>query len=92
MARSSVTGDKVAAFGLTEPGAGSDVPNMATTAVKKGAKYVLNGTKQWIIGAGQADIYTVLTITNRERGTRGISCFIVEKEPLIFFRQERGTN
>jgi alkylation response protein AidB-like acyl-CoA dehydrogenase len=46
-----VTGDKVAAFGLTEPGAGSDVPNMATTAVKKGAKYVLNGTKQWISGA-----------------------------------------
>ncbi|HRG47278.1 MAG TPA: acyl-CoA dehydrogenase family protein [Leptospiraceae bacterium] len=74
-----VTGDKIAAFGLTEPGAGSDVPNMSTTAIKKGAKYILNGTKQWISGAGQADIYTVFAITNRERGTRGISCFIVEK-------------
>ena len=74
-----VNGDKIAAFGLTEPGAGSDVPSMTTTAVKKGSKYILNGTKQWISGAGQADIYTVFAITNKERGTRGISCFVVEK-------------
>ncbi|MCR9143915.1 MAG: acyl-CoA dehydrogenase family protein [bacterium] len=73
------SGDKICAFGLTEPGAGSDVPALTTTAVKKGDKYVLNGTKQWISGAGTADFYTVFAMTNKERGTRGISCLIVEK-------------
>ncbi len=72
-------GDKIAAFGLTEPNAGSDVPNMSTTAVKKGNKYIINGTKQWISNAGQADIYTVFCMTNKARGTRGISCIVVEK-------------
>ncbi|MCB1316716.1 MAG: acyl-CoA dehydrogenase family protein [Leptospiraceae bacterium] len=74
------SGDQICAFGLTEPGAGSDVPALRTTAVKKGDKYILNGTKQWISGAGQADIYTVFAMTNKERGTRGISCFAVEKD------------
>lgn len=74
------TGDVQCAFGLTEPGAGSDVPAMTTTAEKKGDKYILNGTKQWISGAGQAGIYTVFAMTNKARGTRGISCFIVEKD------------
>jgi len=73
------SGEKMCAFGLTEPGAGSDVPALRTLAVKKGDRYVLNGTKQWISGAGQADFYTVFAMTNKERGTRGISCFIVEK-------------
>lgn len=73
------SGDKICAFGLTEPGAGSDVPALSTTAVKKGDKYILNGTKQWISGAGTADFYTVFCMTNKERGTRGISCIIVEK-------------
>lgn len=73
-------GDKICAFGLTEPGAGSDVPALTTTAVKKGDKYVINGTKQWISGAGTADFYTVFCMTNKERGTRGISCIIVEKD------------
>jgi len=73
------SGEKVAAFGLTEPGAGSDVPALSTTAIKKGDKYVLNGTKQWISGAGQADVYTVFALTAKDRGPRGISCFIVEK-------------
>lgn len=73
------SGEKVCAFGLTEPNAGSDVPALTTTAVKKGDKYVLNGTKQWISGAGRADFYTVFAMTAKERGTRGISCFIVEK-------------
>ncbi|MCB1175769.1 MAG: acyl-CoA dehydrogenase family protein [Leptospiraceae bacterium] len=72
-------GEKTVAFGLTEPGAGSDVPAMTTIAEKKGEKYILNGTKQWISGAGQADIYTVFAMTNKSRGTRGISCFVVEK-------------
>jgi acyl-CoA dehydrogenase len=73
-------GDKICAFGLTEPGAGSDVPALTTTAVKKGDKYIINGTKQWISGAGTADFYTVFCMTNKERGTRGISCIIVEKD------------
>lgn len=73
------SGEKTAAFGLSEPGAGSDVPAMATVAVKKGDRYILNGTKQWISSAGQADIYTVFAMTDKDRGPRGISCFIVEK-------------
>jgi len=55
------------------------VPALSTTAIKKGDKYVLNGTKQWISGAGQADVYTVFALTAKDRGPRGISCFIVEK-------------
>ncbi|HMY47589.1 MAG TPA: acyl-CoA dehydrogenase family protein, partial [Leptospiraceae bacterium] len=62
------SGEKVAAFGLTEPGAGSDVPALSTTAVKKGDRYILNGTKQWISGAGQADYYTVFALTAKDRG------------------------
>lgn len=73
------SGEKLAAFGLTEPGAGSDVPALSTTAIKKGDRYILNGTKQWISGAGQADYYTVFALTAKDRGPRGISCFLVEK-------------
>lgn len=72
-------GEKIAAFALTEPNAGSDVPNLSTTAVKKGDRYILNGTKQWITNAGQADVYTVFALTNKSKGPRGVSCFIVEK-------------
>ena len=72
-------GEKIAAFALTEPGAGSDVPNLKTYAEKKGDKYILNGTKQWITNAGVADIYTIFAITDKTKGPRGISCFIVEK-------------
>ena len=74
------SGELIAVFGLTEPGAGSDVPALSTTAVKKGDKFILNGTKQWISGAGQADVYTVFALTDKNRGPRGISCFIVEKD------------
>lgn len=74
------SGEIIAAFGLTEPNAGSDVPALSTTAVKKGDKYVLNGTKQWISGAGQAQIYTVFAVTDKSRGPRGVSCFVVEKD------------
>ncbi len=73
-------GEKLAAFGLTEPDAGSDVPNMKTTAVKKGDRYILNGTKQWITNAGQADVYSIFAITDKSKGPRGISAFIVEKD------------
>ncbi len=74
------SGQKIAAFALTEPGAGSDVPALKTYAEKKGDKYILNGTKQWITNAGQADIYTIFAITDKTKGPRGISCFIVEKD------------
>ena len=73
------TGDHSISFCLTEPDAGSDVPALSTTAVKKGDKYILNGTKQWITGAGHADAYTVFAVTNKNRGSRGISCFYVPR-------------
>lgn len=73
------SGEKIGAFALTEPNAGSDVPNLSTRAEKKGDYYVLNGTKQWISNAGVADVYTVFAITDKNKGPRGMSCFIVEK-------------
>jgi len=73
------SGEKIGAFGLTEPNAGSDVPNLSTTAVKKGDRYILNGTKQWISNAGVADVYTIFALTDKSKGPRGMSCFIVEK-------------
>jgi len=73
-------GNKLAAFGVTEASAGSDVSGIQTTAVRDGDGYVLNGTKQWITNAGQADIYTVLAMTDRTKGPRGASFFIVEKD------------
>ena len=73
------SGEKWAAYGLTEPNAGSDAGSIRTTAVKKGDKYILNGTKQWITNGGEADIYTIFAVTDKNRGARGVSCFIVEK-------------
>jgi alkylation response protein AidB-like acyl-CoA dehydrogenase len=73
------SGEKIGAFALTEPNAGSDVPNLSTIAVKKGDRYILNGTKQWISNAGIADVYTVFALTDKSKGPRGMSCFIVEK-------------
>ena len=69
----------LAAFGLTEPNAGSDAGGIQTTAVRDGDDYVLNGTKQWITNGGEADIYTIAAMTDRSRGARGASMFIVEK-------------
>jgi butyryl-CoA dehydrogenase len=73
-------GEKLAAFALTEPNAGSDAGGIQTTAVKKGDKYVLNGTKQWITNGGEADIYSVMAVTDKNKGARGTSFFIVEKD------------
>lgn len=73
------SGKKLAAFGLTEPEAGSDATGMRTTATLDGDYYVLNGTKCFITNAGDAETYTVFAKTNPSRGARGISCFIVEK-------------
>ena len=73
------SGAKLAAFGLTEPEAGSDASSLRTRAVKDGENYIINGTKQWITNGGEADVYTVFAATSPERGARGISAFIVEK-------------
>ncbi|MEF3693803.1 MAG: acyl-CoA dehydrogenase family protein [Candidatus Cloacimonadota bacterium] len=73
------TGKRLAAFGLTEAGAGSDVGGMATTARKEGDHYVLNGTKQWISNGGEAEIYTIFAMTDPAKGARGCSVFVVEK-------------
>jgi butyryl-CoA dehydrogenase len=72
-------GKNLAAFGLTEANAGSDAGNMTTTAVKDGDHYILNGTKQWITNAGEAETYTVIAMTNKAKGPRGATAFIVEK-------------
>ncbi len=73
------SGKKLAAFGLTEAGAGSDAAAIQTTAKKEGGKYILNGTKQWITNGGEAEIYTIIAMTDKSKGTRGASAFIVEK-------------
>ncbi len=73
------SGKKLAAFGLTEANAGSDASGIQTTAVLDGDEYVINGTKQWITGGGEAEIYTVIVMTDKSRGTRGASAIIVEK-------------
>jgi acyl-CoA dehydrogenase len=71
---------KLVSFCLTEPDAGSDVSGMRTTAVKRGDKYVLNGSKCFITNGGHADYYTVYAKTDKEAGHRGISAFVVERE------------
>jgi len=73
------SGKKLGAFGATEANAGSDVAGMQTTARKDGDGYILNGTKQWITNGGEAEIYSVFAVTDRKKGPRGISGFIVEK-------------
>jgi butyryl-CoA dehydrogenase len=72
-------GKRLVAFGLTEANAGSDVGGIQTTAKLEGNEYVLNGTKQWITNGGEAEIYTIIAITDRAKGPRGASAFIVEK-------------
>jgi alkylation response protein AidB-like acyl-CoA dehydrogenase len=73
------SGAKLAAFGLTEANAGSDASGIQTTARLDGNEYVLNGTKQWITNGGEASVYTIIAMTDRNRGARGASAFIVEK-------------
>jgi alkylation response protein AidB-like acyl-CoA dehydrogenase len=72
-------GEVLAAFGLTEAGAGSDAAGIKTTAIADGDEYVLNGTKQWITNGGDADVYTIVALTDPTRGPRGSSCIIVDK-------------
>jgi len=73
------SGSKFAAFGLTEANAGSDASGIQTTAVLDGDEWVLNGTKQWITNGGEAQVYTIVAITDRSRGPRGASLFVVEE-------------
>lgn len=73
------SGKKLIAFGLSEKSAGSDAGSLKTRAVRDGDTYVINGEKKWNTNGGAADIYTVFTSTNPERGTRAITGIIVEK-------------
>jgi acyl-CoA dehydrogenase len=73
-------GKLMTAFAMTEPGAGSDVAGIATTARQEGSAFVLDGTKTLISNAGIADLYVVFASTDRARGSKGISCFLVPAE------------
>lgn len=73
------SGNRIGAFALTEPEAGSNATNLRTTADKRGDKYILNGTKHYITNATVADVFTVMAVTDPSKGAKGISSFIVEK-------------
>ena len=73
------TGEWIAAWALTEPGSGSDAGGARTTAVRKGDRYVLNGSKTFITNGHYADVAVVIAVTDREKGTHGLSAFLVEK-------------
>lgn len=83
-------GKRLVAFGLTEANAGSDTGGIQTTAKIEGNEYILNGTKQWITNGGEAEIYTIIAMTDKSRGARGASIFIVEKGTpgFIFGKKE----
>jgi alkylation response protein AidB-like acyl-CoA dehydrogenase len=85
------SGRKLAAFGLTEAEAGSDAGGIKTTAQKTDKGYILNGTKQFITNGGDAEIYTVIALTDKSKGPRGASAFIVEKDipGFTFGRKEK---
>ncbi len=80
----------IAAFGLTEANAGSDVAGLQTRAIEDGDDFIINGTKQWITNAGEAEIYTVFAVTDPVKGPRGVSCFVLEKgmEGFTFGKKE----
>ncbi len=73
-------GEKLGAFGLTEPNAGTDASGQVTKAVLDGDNYILNGSKIFITNAGKADIYVIFAMTDKSKGNKGISTFIVEKD------------
>ena len=77
--RDLCTGNKLGAFGLTEPGAGTDAAGQQTTAVLDGDNYILNGSKIFITNGGVADTFIIFSMTDKSKGTKGISAFIVEK-------------
>ena len=73
-------GEHLGAFGLTEPNAGTDAAGQQTTAILDGDNYILNGSKIFITNGGQSDTYIIFAMTDKSKGTRGISAFIVEKD------------
>ncbi|MFQ6103312.1 MAG: acyl-CoA dehydrogenase family protein [Candidatus Glassbacteria bacterium] len=73
------TGEKVGCFALTEPEAGSDAGSIKTTAIRNGDHYVISGSKIWITNATIADVVSLFAITDKSRGARGITAFVVEK-------------
>jgi len=73
------SGKRLAAFAVTEAEAGSDIGNIKTTATRTEEGYVINGTKQFITNGGEADIYTVIVLTDKAKGARGASALLVEK-------------
>ena len=77
---SIASGEKIAAFALTESEAGSDASNVRTTATKEGDHYILNGTKQWITNGGVAGVHSVFATVDPTRGIRGMTAFIVDSE------------
>lgn len=74
------SGEWIGAFGLTEPNAGTDASAQQTMAVKEGDHYVLNGTKIFITNASYADVFIIMAMTDKSKGTKGISAFIVERD------------
>ena len=74
------SGEYIGAFALTEPEAGSNASNLKTTAVRKGDKYILNGLKHYITNGNIADVFTVMAVTDPDKGAKGITSFIVEKD------------
>ncbi|MBH0164454.1 acyl-CoA dehydrogenase [Fictibacillus sp. 7GRE50] len=74
------SGEYLGAFGLTEPSSGSDAASLKTRAVKNGDHYILNGSKIFITNAGEADVYIVFASTAPDKGSYGISAFIVDKD------------
>jgi len=85
------SGRKLAAFGLTEADAGSDPGGIKATAQKTDKGYIINGTKQFITNGGDAEVYTVIALTDKTKGPRGASAFIVEKDTpgFTFGRKEK---
>ena len=73
------TGEHVGAFCLSEPEAGSDATSQQTTAIDQGDHYLINGTKNWITNGGRSDVYIVIAQTDRNKGSKGINAFIIEK-------------
>jgi acyl-CoA dehydrogenase len=72
-------GEKLGAFALTEPDAGSNAANLKTTAVRKGDKFIINGLKHYITNATEASVFTVMAVTDPGKGSKGITSFIVER-------------
>ena len=84
------SGEWLAAWALTEPGSGSDASSARTTAVKKGDRYVLNGNKTFITNGRYADVAVVIAVTDKSKGTHGLSAFVVEKGTPGFRAGQEG--